>query len=210
MIDVTTLVSELIEQDSKGNIHDFIAGILQIVQEELVDASRAMELQSSVLTATGVNLDNIGARFQFPRPSFFGDVLEHFGFDDAGTGFDLAPFITGRDVLEPVSDDLYRVLIQARGGQLRTDGTIPSLNSILVSAFGNGSYIDFGDMSVLVRIDGSFQSATIDEIVASGFITKPAGVRIRRIQFHSPNGNFGFQGNGVGFGQAPFVTVADA
>ena len=184
-----------------------IDGINELVQIQLIDCAQDIETQSSILTATGIWLDYYGARFNFPRPYFPPDQFTVFGFDDNGLGFDQAPFGSGETANQPISDDLYRSWIISRGGQLITDGTLPSLNSIVQTAFGSDAYyVDHGNMSMSVNISSSFTSQEVEAIIEAGVIPKPCGVRIRVLYNDVATDVFGFDGNGFGFDQAPFVT----
>ena len=182
-----------------------IDSINSTIQMDLVDPACDIEKQSSILTATGIWLDHIGERLIYPRPLIAASDFLWFGFDGNGFGFDQANFTPGGTNKVGIDDESYRALLIVRGGQLLTDCSIPSLDAILKGAFGNGHYIDNGDMTVDVIIDNSLDDIIIITTVESGLITKPAGVKIRNILVSDLAGNFGFDGNGVGFDQAVFV-----
>lgn len=181
--------------------------INEIIQTELIDSANTLEQYVSVLNARGEWLDRIGERFDIPRPALRDDQFLRFGFDDAGVGFDQAIFGPERGGGTPIADETYRRLILARGGQLLTDASGPSLDQILETAFGSGHYIDHQDLTVTVRIDGDFRTDELDLIIGTGLVTKPAGVRIREIIIVPSDGAFGFDDNGVGFDQAPFARI---
>jgi hypothetical protein len=208
MTDITNnsdYIAGIAREDDK--IKGLVDGITQIIQDNLIDAADAMNTQASILTATGIWLDYWGKRLLYPRPHIPSEEITTFGFDLAGVGFDQAPFYAGDDVGVPITDEVYRVLLIARGGQLLTDGSIPSLNSVLFAAFGFGHYVDHGDMSLSVIFDGAVDTLTAQVIADTDIIIKPCGVRIRAIQVTHENGSFGFDGNGVGFDQQPFSDV---
>jgi len=190
------------------SLKEVIDGINALVQFELIDCAEDIETQSSILTATGIWLDYYGARFNFPRPFFPPDQFDTFGFEGNGLGFDLGPFATGETANQPISDDLYRSWIIARGGQLITDGTLPSLNSVVQTAFGDDAYyVDHGNMSMTVNISSSFTSQEVEAIIESGVIPKPCGVRVRVLYNDIGTDSFGFDGSDyVGFDQEPFIT----
>ncbi len=199
----------LIQQHSeRPNIVALIDRIDEIIQNELCDAATELETQFSVLTATGVWLDRIGERFGLPRPFLAADEITTFGFDSNGTGFDQQPFTDETDDTGvPVADSFYRQLIIARGGQLITDGSVPSMDAILQAAFGDGHYIDNMDMTMAVRIDGDRRQDQIDLIIDTRLITKPSGVRLSILYNVHTGGSFGFDNNGTGFDQQPFVNT---
>lgn len=199
--------SDLLEGKPRGStiLKNLIDSINSIIQTNLIDPSCDIEKQSSILTATGIWLDYIGERLKYPRPLVAPAEFLWFGFDGNGFGFDQANFTPGGTNKVGIDDESYRALLIVRGGQLLTDCSIPSLNATLQGAFGSGHYIDNGDMTVDVILDNSLDDAIIIAVVESGLITKPAGVRIRNILVADLAGNFGFDGNGVGFDQAVLI-----
>jgi len=183
-----------------------VDGVNALIQTGLIDFAEDIEKQSSVLTASGIWLDYIGSRLIFPRPRLNSDDFDVFGFDGHGLGFDQAPFWAGQDTSVPVSDELYRVFLIARGGQLLTDCSIPSLNAILTAALRSGSYIDHGNMTLDVVVDADLDSTGMELIIGSDLLTKPAGVSLLNLFVHDGD-VFGFDGHGVGFDQAPFSKI---
>lgn len=206
LIDVTNN-GDLLEGKPRGSvtINYIVDAINQLIQDELVDGAENLEKQTSILTATGIWLDRIGARFLFERPLVFADNGNWFGFDGNGRGFNQAPFTPGVDEGVPIADAPYRRLIILRGGQLITDCSIPSMDATIDAAFQTGHYIDNADMTLDVILDTTLPPEIIVYTVEAGFITKPAGVRINNILITDLNGSFGFDGNGVGFDQGPFA-----
>lgn len=186
-----------------------IDSINQIIQDELVDTSDNIEEQSSILTAAGVWLDYIGERLSFPRPLIAADAYNWFGFDGNGYGFDQANFTPGGTNKVGIDDDAYRALLIVRGGQLITDGSLPSLDATLDGAFDTGHYIDNGDMTMNVIIDSTQPDIIIAALIESGLITKPAGVKLEDILISHGENTFGFDGNGVGFDQGLFIRTVD-
>ena len=206
MTDITSN-STLLEGKPRQSftLRDIVERINAIIQTELIDPVDDLEKQLSILTATGIWLDYIGNKIKYPRPLVTVDEAIWFGFDGAGLGFDQAPFTPTGTTTVGISDDSYRALLIIRGGQLLTDGSIPSLSASIDSAFGEGKYIDNGDMTVDVVIDNNQTDIIIAAIVESGLIIKPAGVGINQILIKHTTGTFGFDGAGVGFDQAPFI-----
>ena len=203
--------SDLLEGKPRGSVilKTLIDSINSIIQTNLIDPACDIEKQSSILTATGIWLDYIGDRLKYPRPLIAPDEFLWFGFDGNGLGFDQANFTPGGTNKVGIDDELYRTLLIVRGGQLITDCSIPSLDKTLQGAFQSGHYIDNGNMSMDVIIDDTESDILIKALVDSGLVTKPAGVRINSILIEHSAGNFGFDGNGVGFDQALFVRTID-
>ncbi|MCK5133235.1 MAG: DUF2612 domain-containing protein [Candidatus Sabulitectum sp.] len=186
-------------------LRDIVDAINSIIQTELIDPVDDLEQQLSILTAAGIWLDYIGKKVDFPRPQLTVDDVIWFGFDDAGLGFDQAPFMPPGVDTVGIDDESYRALLIVRGGQLLTDCSIPSMNTTIDGAFSTGRYIDNGNMTIDVIIDSDLSDAVIIAIAGSGIITKPAGVRINETFVLNTSGTFGFDGNGVGFDQGTFV-----
>jgi hypothetical protein len=155
--------------------------INKIIQEKLINAAIDLEKQSSILIATGIWLDKWGDRLGFKRPYTPSDSFETFGFDDAGVGFDQAPFYGGVDQNVSIADEPYRQYLIAYGGQLLTDGTLDSLNSILRAAFGKGYYKDNGNMTVDVIIEITLEPIITSMITTTNILPKPCGVKINSI-----------------------------
>lgn len=202
--------SDLLIQQYKNspNLKGLVDAINCLINDELFLPALELSTQASLLTAEGVFLDRIGEKFGILRPFVSVATLEVFGYDANGLGFDQGPFTdeTGNEGV-PIADDFYRSLIIARGGQLLTDGSVPSMNNILTAAFGSGHYIDNQNMTMDVRIDGDLDPDIIGIVTSSGLITKPSGVRLINLYNFHDEGGFGFDNNGTGFDQAPFVNI---
>ena len=163
------------------NLKTIIDGINSLIQAELIDFAEDIEKQSSILTATGIWLDYIGAKLNFPRPRLDSGAYDVFGFDGHGVGFDQATFWGGEDMSVPLADETYRAFIIAQGLQILTDCSISSMDAVLNTAFGNGSYEDNGDMTLDIVFDYSFDSAMVQLITESILLTKPSGVLLNII-----------------------------
>ena len=186
-----------------------IDGVNEVIRDGIILPADVVESQFSVLTAAGVWLDWIGERVGLPRPYVNIGDIDAFGFDDNGVGFDQGPFTSSaQEGGVPVADEAYRMYIIAKGGQLITNGTVPDMDGILAAAFGQGHYIDNMNMTMSVRVALGLTPDLVSVIQQTGLITKPAGVRITVLYDEDPvDGSFGFDDNGVGFDQAPFITV---
>lgn len=79
----------------------------------------------------------------------------------------------------PLSDALYRRLLLAKALANITDGSIPSINQILINLFpgyGNCYVIDNLDMTMVYRFTGTLSDTDSTIAVQSGVLPKPAGV----------------------------------
>lgn len=210
MVDVRELINNLIRQDRGSDLETLIFGFLKLIQKELVEPVERINREASVISAGGVNLDNIGERFLERRISVAVDEISVFGFDNNGLGFDQGPFVDeSGNTRIPITDDVYRRYIIARGGQITTDGTVPVMNSTLETAFGGGHYIDKNDMSMIVRLDTILREDQLIGVRETGLITKPAGVRIQEVDITHGGEFFGFDDNGQGFDQNPFANIVN-
>lgn len=188
-----------------AQLKDICDRINAIIQDDLVQPALDVERMANILTAEGVWLDYWGSRLKYPRPQIGVTDANWFGFDGNGLGFDQANFVPEGEGKTGIADDAYRALLIIRGSQLITDGSIPSFSEILQGVFGFGSYIDNGNMTVDIVIDDSQTDIMIKTLVDSGIIPKGAGIGINSITISNSAGNFGFDGNGVGFDQANFA-----
>ena len=210
-VDVT-INSQYITGETRGSepVTSLINEINQIIQTQLVDTAEAIEAKTSILSASLVWLDLIGKKMNLDRPGEVVDEENVFGFDGHGVGFDQAIFWPGIDELVPVTDEVYRRYLIARGLQLLTDCTIESMEAIVAKALDHTElkYIDSGGMGLALLWDGcSEKHVFIDMFLSTGLITKPAGVRIDELYLPQADGCFGFDGHGLGFDQAPFCEI---
>lgn len=185
-----------------------IAGIMEIMQDKLGNATCKYQDQMNIDEAEGYWLDRIGGIFGYPRPLIDAGEFVYFGFDGNGVGFDQGTFVPddGDEAFVPAGDGLYRILLKAWINGLFTDGSLPSINKTIQTALGpnGGHVIDNGDMSADVALH-NIDINVLLTIARTGVIPKPAAVKYT--YYLSTDSVFGFDGNGVGFDQAPFVTV---
>ncbi len=154
--------------------------------------------------AVGVQLDDVGLWVGVSRKIRTPLTGIYFSFDIDGLGFDQGtwkgPFDpdTGLTVLD---DDTYRLVIRAKIGANRWDGTLESSAAILNSIFGADTHVfieDHQDMSMTIGIAGKVPSAVFLALLAGGYIPlKPEGVRVAYTIVTSVDGAplFGFDMN---------------
>src|SRR6185312_8054440 len=91
-------------------------------------------------TAVGYGLDVWGRIVGVGRVLQLG-LGSYFGFGEAGdrTGFNQSPFYNGQPTTYnfALTDDAYRQLILAKAAANITDGSIPSINQLLMNLFPN-------------------------------------------------------------------------
>lgn len=160
-------------------------------------------------TATGWGLDCWGQIVGISR------VLELDG-DDSVFGFNqsaLMPFNHGTFYNETatkvyrLSDDAYRRLIFLKAAINITDGTLKSLNELIVSIFGEKGYaavLHVGTMHIRFLFGYYLQAYEASLLANENIVPIPAGVNydVYEIPFET---TFGFNGSGLApFGQGAF------
>ncbi len=164
---------------TKGIVDTFEATVIAL----LYTAVLTLKTQVTV-NATGVWLDLLALRFGLLRPyKNIGDSF-FFGFDGnpQSVGFNLAPFRPdGQDLAGkiPITDALFKQLLKARAGTLRTNGTQDNVNQILNESYP-GSYVTDGlDMTMTAELDLDVLDDDLAIILQQeGRIPKPAGVEL--------------------------------
>jgi len=145
----------------------------------------------NVDTATGYGLDVWGRIVGVSRVLFVPIVDgEFFGFDEATDAFPFgqAPFFnTGGALTEnfTLSDEAYRVLIFAKALANISDGSIPSINQILINLFsryGNCFVVDNLDMTLTYTFGAALDPVDLAIVTQSGVLPRPAGVAADIIQ----------------------------
>jgi hypothetical protein len=140
----------------------------------------------NVKTAQGYGLDVWGRIVGVSRVLSIASV-DYLGWREANDlteeGFSQAPWYSGKDATSNyrLSDDGYRQLIYARALANISDGSILSLNTILITLFaGQGdAYVrDNGDMTMTYVFRFVPTDVQVSIIQNSGVLPRPAGVGI--------------------------------
>jgi len=145
----------------------------------------------NVATAQGIGLDIWGRIVGVQR------VLQvtsgvFFGFAEAmdatfETGFNQAPFFSGQQTTSnfALTDDAFRTLIYAKALANISDGSIPSINNILMTLFGsqgNAFVTDLGGMAMTCTFDFELSPVDFAIVSQSGILPKPTGVTLTVVQ----------------------------
>lgn len=170
-----------------------------------VSSIRALELSLvdsfDLDTAEGAQLDVIGQWVGISRNVKTPIVGVYFSFDTAGLGFDQGvwkgPFDpdTGLTILP---DDTYRILIKAKIGANRWDGSMPGWKAIIDQIFPPETNIfvqDNGDMTMTVVVAGVVPSALFLALLTGGYLPlKPEAIGVAYYLVNSVPGSpvFGF------------------
>lgn len=136
-------------------------------------------------TASGIGLDIWGRIVGVVRQLSVA-TGQYFGFAEAndpvdeGT-FNQSPFFSGQSVTQnfTLSDDAFRTLIFAKALANISDGSIPSINQLLLNLFpnrGNCFVQDNGKMSMTYVFEFPLDPVEIAIVSSSGVLPKSTGV----------------------------------
>lgn len=143
----------------------------------------------NVLTAVGYGLDVWGRIVGVERTVPIPNDATFLGFDEAGgwTGFGQGGFFSGTSIASNfvLSDANYRVLILAKAATNISDGSIPSMNAILMRIFtgrGDVYVVDNMDMSIDLHFSFTLNPLELAIVELSGVLPNPCGVVINIVQ----------------------------
>lgn len=178
--DYTSLITS--EHCDKPRFMATIAAVVQPLVDQM-NLLASMPDKFDLDTAIGGQLDVMGLWVGVSRKILTPLTGIYFSFDTDGVGFDQGswkgPFDpdTGQTAFD---DDTYRLVIRAKIGANRWDGTLESSAAILNSIFGSDTHVfieDHQDMSMTIGIAGKVPSAVFLALLAGGYIPlKPEGV----------------------------------
>ncbi len=113
--------------------------------------------------------------------------VKYFGFDEATTlsadPFNTSPFYSGKMLTDnyDLSNDGYRTLLYAKALANISNGSVPSINGILMTLFsgrGNAYVKDNQDMSLTYNFTFLLTPVEVAIVQSSGVLPKPTGTRI--------------------------------
>lgn len=144
----------------------------------------------NVATAVGYGLDVWGRIVGVSRVLTISSAI-YFGFaepaDSAEAPFNQAPFYSGQPTTEnfALTDEAFRELIYAKALANISDGSIGSINAILIALFGDSGVCyctDGQDMTMTYHFDFILSPVQEAIVSASGVLPKPAGVTLTIVQ----------------------------
>jgi hypothetical protein len=144
----------------------------------------------NVETAVGFGLDIWGRIVGVQRVLQVASGV-YFGFaeaaDNSETPFNQAPFYSGESATSnfALTDDAFRTLIYAKAYANISDGSIPSINNILMTLFGsqgNCFVTDPGGMTMSYTFDFTLSPVDFAIVSQSGVLPKPTGVTLSIVQ----------------------------
>ena len=169
---------------------------------EVLAALARLELMRTIDGAEGIWLDYIGSRLGCRRPAVTSPSDDpRFGFEGVTQArpFGVAPFrgMEENAAIFPLNDEVYRLILKARGITLVSHGTLPEFETAVHLVDPIAVIFDNRDMTVTVRTDDSRNLEIADDCDC---LPRPGGVDI----IYQSLTAFGFEGAGVGFDQGPF------
>jgi hypothetical protein len=140
----------------------------------------------NVLTATGYGLDVWGRIVNVNRALVFSGSTTYIGWEEAGsswTGFNQGIWFSGGGTTTNIllQDSDFRRLILAKAATNICNGSIPSINSILLNLFplrGSCYVKDNLNMSMVYVFDFTLSPVELAIIAQSGVLPNPAGVAV--------------------------------
>jgi hypothetical protein len=160
-----------------GLITSFNAAI-----DQTLNFDNFFDLQWNIDTAIGYGLDVIGRIVGVTRTLSISGGIAYFGFQEAGAlGFGQAPFFSGEPVTTSfnLSDTSFRTVLNAKMLANISDGSIPSINAILLALFpgrGNCYVIDNQNMTMIYRFNFVLTQIDLAIIEQAGLLPTPCGV----------------------------------
>lgn len=149
------------------------------------------DLIMNVDTAQGYGLDVWGRIVGVTRTVTLSSGGKFLGFEEA-TGvtvdpFNQSPFFSGVSSSNnfDLSDDAFRILIFAKALSNISDGSIPSINQILLNLFpgrGNAYVTDDGAMTMTYTFEFVLTDVEVAILVQTGVLPKPVGVAATIVQ----------------------------
>lgn len=142
-------------------------------------------------TAKGHGLDVWGNIVQVSRSLNIINAGKNLGFQEATSvsadPFGQSPFYKGDPVTTVflLTDDAYRVLILAKALANISDGSIKSINQLLMNLFpnrGNAYVTDDGDMVMSYVFEFALSAVEAAIVTQSNVLPKPTGVAVSYVQ----------------------------
>lgn len=159
--------------------------------DQTADINSFYDLVLSVDTAQGHGLDIWGTIVGVTRTLTIPAGGRFLGFEEAGgltvDPFGQSPFFSGVSVTNnfQLSDDAFRILIFAKALANISDGSIASINQILLNLFpgrGNAYVTDGENMTMTYTFAFGLTEVEAAIITQSGALPKPVGVSATVVQ----------------------------
>lgn len=135
-------------------------------------------------TAQGIGLDIWGRILVVDRTLHVPNASVYFGFEEAlpsSNGWNQAPWFSGSPLTTnlSLSDTAFRTLLFAKALANISDGSIPSINQLLLNLFphrGNAYVTDGLDMTMTYTFGFALTPVEVAIVSQSGVLPRPSGV----------------------------------
>jgi hypothetical protein len=158
--------------------------------DQTINLQSFFDLMWNVDTAQGYGLDVWGRIVGVTRTLEVGGTLTYFDFEESGlsaNGFGQQPFYAGAPINSnfQLSDNSFRTLIFAKALANISDGSIKSLNQILINLFparGNAFVTDGLNMTMTYTFEFQLTAVELAIVSQSGVLPKPTGVALTIVE----------------------------
>lgn len=180
---------------------------LQTLAEEQIQEPAGVLIDNAAIEAKGYWLELLAKRFKMERPYKLSATASFFGFDGnpQSKPFSQAPFRPDGDTLAgkiPLGDKLFRKMLLATAGGLRTNGQQDSINKLLHTTYPGSFVVDNGDMTATLYLQENLLDDDFEVLLQSkAKIPKPCGITMDIVKITA----FGFDGVGAPFDTAEFT-----
>ena len=180
-----TIISQYANSDVLTTL---IENFFQYV-DQTTDMDAFFDLMWNVDTAEGFGLDVWGRIVGVSRVLQIAPT-RYFGFEEQAPTvdpFNQSPFFSGQPLTNnyALTDDAFRTLIFAKSLANISDGSIPSINQLLINLFsgrGNCYVTDGENMTMTYTFEFLLTPVQISIIEQSGVLPKPVGVAATVVQ----------------------------
>jgi hypothetical protein len=176
--------STIISQYANSDVLTTLIGNFNDYLDQTANMENFFDFIWNVNTAQGYGLDIWGKIVDVSRVLRIVGDTRYLGFEQAlpdSDPFNQSSFFAGATLTSnfSLSDAAYRALIFAKALFNITDGSIPSINQILLNLFpnrGNCYVIDNLDMSMIYKFNFILTPVELAIVQQSGALPKPTGV----------------------------------
>lgn len=194
------------QYDKAVKLKALIDSFQELLEEKLYEPSQKLKANATI-EAKGYWLELLAKRFKMGRPYKLSADAFFFGFagNPQSVPFSHAPFRPDGDTLAgkvPLGDSLFRKMLLATAGGLRTNGQQDSINKLLQTTYPGSFVVDNGDMTATLYLQENLLDDDFEVLLQSkAKIPKPCGITmdIEKITV------FGFDGVGAVFDTAEFT-----
>jgi len=182
----------IISQYGNSQAIDGIITAFNAAMDQTANFDTFYDVWWNVATAQGVGLDRIGRVVNVSRTVQIPlGTQDFFGFNEANdptfVGFGQAPFSSGGTLTSNTTlvDSDYRTLIYAKMAANICDGSIKSINGILLTLFpnrGNCYVTDGENMTMTYTFTFALTPIELAIVQESGVLPKPVGVAATVVQ----------------------------